>query len=195
MTACLTVRSDHLQRPNTSTASLQTSALKVGLSLGEDQRSEVTPETSVSAIKAIKKSRKASEDKTSVEVVSDPVELVQTSGLFPVKSSDDKMTFSSVDYSCFFSFDNSGEIFLDFNLKFTSLIDDFSDFLEQFSLDVSCFTNIERESNPSCSRCFLNDIELAFYHPDKFKQFFDQFFPLYSAAYARYLELSEGGDN
>lgn len=164
------------------------------LSLGEEQRSEITPDTPVSSIRMLKKSN----EKDKPEVVqtseksssaSEPFEAVQTFGLFnDIKSSDDNMTFFSGDFICSFSKSESGDIELDINTEFMALIDEFSRFMDDFSTDLTVYNDFKN------ARCFLSSLELSYYKPSDFKDFFDKSYPLYCAVHARYLELSEGGD-
>lgn len=170
------------------------------LSLDSSDRSSIDPDSSVASIKALKKSRKVVSEVTVdvvdpaevvqtsglvSEVVANPVDFVQTSGLFDtVHSSDDKMTFTSGDYICTFSIEKSGDVTLDINSEFMSLIDDFFQFVDGFSTDLTVYSDFRN------ARCSLTDLELSFFASGKFKEFFDRFYPLYSAAYARYLELS-----
>lgn len=151
------------------------------LSLDSSERSSISPETPVSVIKSIKKSRKAS---------SGASDVVQTFGLSSdIKSFDDNMTFSSGDFTCTFSRSESGDIELDINTEFMALIDDFSKFIDGFSTDLTVYNDFRN------ARCFLTSFELSYYKPSDFKNFFDKFYPLFCAVHSRYLELLEGGDN
>lgn len=155
------------------------------LSLDAIDRSSIDPGTSVASIKALKKSRKVASDVPSEVVVQTSRSVVQTSGLFDeVQSSDDKMTFTSGDFVCSLSVEKSGDITLDINTEFMALIDDFAQFFDGFSTDLTVYSDYKN------ARCSLTDFELSFNTPQKFKEFFDKFYPLYSATYSRFLELS-----
>lgn len=156
------------------------------LSLGEDQRSEITPDTPVSSIRMLKKSNE--KDKPEVFQTSgkspsapEPSKTFQTSGKTPapveLNESFETSSFSFDSFEVKIVYEDN-DLYMQFNTEFSHFIDKFADLICDLSVDLSPYA--------SDSRNYLRYDEIEKYAPADLEARFNIFISLYRQAYNAY---------
>lgn len=153
------------------------------LSLGSEQRADITPDTSVSAIRMLKKSNEKEKPETfqTSGKSPEPSQSFQTSGktsAVPELSESVETSVFSVDsFEVKIVFEDN-DLFMEFNHKFSDYIDDFVTLLSDFNLDISSYAYDPRS--------YLSSDEIEKYSPDDLEERFNVIMALYRQAYNSY---------